>query len=497
MRVAHCAFDLDQVCLTMRGNNALMRELICTGIVAAVLIVGPASCPSRSWPIPETQAAEALPGTSIPLLNIGALARSEGAAVVNVSASSRSRSGGDEYDTPPRSQDDDLEDLLRGLPPRSLSPKPMQGSGFIVSPEGYVLTNNHLVEKADEITVRLTDKRKFKARLIGSDPLVDIALLKIEGVNLPTVRIGDVTALQVGEWVIAIGAPFGFDNTVTQGIVSAKGRMLPDESYIPFIQTDVAINPGNSGGPLFNLKGEVVGVNSQIYTRSGGYMGVSFAIPIDIAMQIKDELLLRGKVTRGRLGISHQSVDDVMAQAFKLPEARGALVTEVEKSAPADKAGLMPGDIILSFDSKPVESSSDLPRMVAGAKPTTRVRLEVWRKGKLETLTAVIGESPGRSTVKTVAEQSARLDKYGLALREISSSEKRELGFEHGVAVIRAGGEAARAGVLEGDVILGVNDNSVTTVKQCRELIANAGQIAALLVGRGNRVIYLPIRVKG
>ncbi len=478
----------------MPPRIASMKFVIYVILIVLGVTVGPPSCPARRSPVPETYAAET--GTVAPLLNIAALVRSEGPAVVNVSASPRSPAP--EVDAPGTHDDDDMADLLRrGLPPgRANSKRPMQGSGCIVSSDGYVLTDSHLVEGAAEITVRLTDKRQFKARLVGADPMADIALLKINAKNLPTVKIGDPSKLEVGEWVIAIGAPFGFDNTVTQGIVSAKGRSLPDESYISFIQTDVAINPGNSGGPLFNLKGEVVGINSQIYTRSGGYMGVSFAIPIDLAMSIKDELLVHGKVTRGKLGISHQTVDEAIAQAFKLAEARGALVTEVEKGAAADKAGLVPGDIILAFDGKAVDASTDLPRMVAMTKPGTRVRLDIWRKGKIEALTATVGESASKLAARSDADEP-RLDKLGLALRDLSGTEKRDLGFEHGIIVQRAVGEAARAGVLEGDVILGVNDNPVGTVKQFRELIGNVGPIAALLVSRGNAVIYLPLRVKG
>ena len=279
------------------------------------------------------------------------------------------------------------------------------GSGFIISSDGYIMTNAHVVDHADKITVRLTDKREFRAKVIGADKRTDVALLKIDATGLPKITVGDPNKLKVGEWVVAIGSPFGFDNSVTAGIVSAKGRSLPQDNFVPFIQTDVAINPGNSGGPLFNMNEEVVGINSQIYTRSGGSMGLSFAIPIDVAMQVADQLRTTGKVTRGRIGVTIQELTRELAESFGLSKPSGALVSNVEKNAPADKAGIEVSDVILKFDGKPVNSSSDLPRMVAAVKPGTKVVVELWRKGKSKQVTVEVAEMPEDGMLARSARQ--------------------------------------------------------------------------------------------
>jgi serine protease Do len=282
-----------------------------------------------------------------------------------------------------------------GIPgePREFQSRSL-GSGFIVSADGYILTNAHVVDAADEILVRLTDKRELKARVIGADKRSDVALIKIEATSLPTVRFGDPNVLKVGEWVVAIGSPFGFDNSVTAGIVSAKGRSLPQENYVPFIQTDVAVNPGNSGGPLFNLQGEVVGINSQIYSRSGGFMGISFAIPIDVAMDVQAQLRAAGKVSRGRIGVVIQELSKELAESFGLSQATGAVVNAVESGGPADKAGVEAGDVILKFDGKTVNSSSDLPRLVAATRPGSKATMQLWRKGASREVSVVVGEIP-------------------------------------------------------------------------------------------------------
>jgi serine protease Do len=451
--------------------------------------------------LPQTFASQEITRAADALPNFTALVKAAGPAVVNLKTTKKTATGS----PPPASRDipdgggDDLSELFRRLiPPESRGRgAPSLGSGFIISADGLILTDSHLIENSAEITVRLTDGRTFKAKVLGTDAHTDVALLKVDAANLPVVKVGDPDKLEVGEWVLAIGSPFGFENTVTQGIVSAKGRALPDEHYIPFIQTDVPINPGSSGGPLFNLAGEVVGINSQIYTRSGGYMGLAFAIPIDLAMRIKDELLAHGKVYRGRLGIGHQSVDEATATAFRLSEPKGALITEVEKNGPGHRAGLMAGDVIREFDAVKIDNSNQLPRLVAGAKPGTRVTIKIWRKGKSEIVQATLGElTADAKTGSRDSESEPPLDQLGLALRELTMSEKRELQMEEGLMVARVAGEAARAGVLEGDVILGVNDNRVTSVKQFRQLVGQSNQIAALLVSRGNNVIYVPLRTK-
>jgi serine protease Do len=308
------------------------------------------------------------------------LVEKQGPAVVNVSTTSTSRGGGAQSPVP---EDDPFYDFFRRFGPPQ--PKDYEtrslGSGFIVSADGYILTNAHVVDMADDVTVKLNDKREFKAKVIGADKRTDVAVIKIEATGLPAVRIGDPEKLRVGEWVLAIGSPFGFESTVTAGIVSAKGRSLPQENYVPFIQTDVAINPGNSGGPLFNLKGEVVGINSQIYSRTGGFMGLSFAIPIDVAMDISNQLRTAGRVSRGRIGVVIQEVTKELAESFGLPRPNGALVNSVEKGGPAEKAGIEASDVILKFDGKTVTSSSDLPRIVAQTRPGSKVTAQIWHKG--------------------------------------------------------------------------------------------------------------------
>ena len=319
------------------------------------------------------------------------LVEKQGPAVVNISTTQSARGNGRGAQSLPFDENDPMYEFFRrfvprqpGMPgfgqPREFESRSL-GSGFIVSPDGYILTNAHVVESAEEILIRLTDKREFKARVIGADKRTDVALIKIEATALPAVRLGDPSVLKVGEWVIAIGSPFGFDNSVTAGIVSAKGRSLPQENYVPFIQTDVAVNPGNSGGPLFNMKGEVVGINSQIYSRSGGFMGISFAIPIDVAMDVQTQLRATGKVSRGRIGVVIQDLTKDLAESFGLSKTQGAVVNAVEKGGPAEKAGIEPGDVILKFDGKAITGSGDLPRMVGATRPGARVTVQVWRKG--------------------------------------------------------------------------------------------------------------------
>ena len=320
------------------------------------------------------------------------LVAKQGAAVVNVSTSQTVRN----EQQLPVPEDDPFYDFFRRFGP----PQPREyqsrslGSGFIITQDGYILTNAHVVDAAEDVTVKLTDKREFKARVIGSDRRTDVAVIKIEATGLPAVRIGDPNQLKVGEWVLAIGSPFGFESTVTAGIVSAKGRSLPQENYVPFLQTDVAINPGNSGGPLFNLKGEVVGINSQIYSRTGGYQGLSFAIPIDLAMKIKDQLQRYGKVSRGHLGVAIQELNQSLAESFGLKKADGALVANVGEGSPAAKAGLQAGDVIVGFNGKPIANSAELPLAVADVRPGETARIRVWRKGSVKDLAVVVGEAP-------------------------------------------------------------------------------------------------------
>jgi serine protease Do len=379
------------------------------------------------------------------------------------------------------------------------------GSGFIVSADGTVLTNAHVVEGADEITVRLTDKREYSAKLIGADKRTDVAVLKIEANGLPVARIGDSAQLRPGEWVVAIGSPFGFDNSVTAGIVSAKGRSLPQENYVPFIQTDVAINPGNSGGPLFNMKGEVVGINSQIYSRNGGYMGVSFAIPMDVAMDIHNQLRTSGKVSRGRIGVMIQEVSKELAESLNFGKTIGAVVGSVEKNGPADKAGIEAGDIILKFDGKAIVNSADLPRLVGLARPGSKSILQVWRRGNIRDIPVIIGEMADDKLSSSVAGTGKSTDRsinrLGLVLRELTAEQKNALKLGNGLWVEDARGLNGRADIRSGDVILALaNKGTVIELKnvdQLKKLLAQfeKGANVTLLIRRGDTQTFVTIKV--
>src|SRR5690242_9797223 len=378
------------------------------------------------------------------------LVEEQGAAVVNISTTQATRRT-QGLPQVPGLEDDEIQEFFRRFvprpgpgeePPAPRSESRSLGSGFIISPDGYVLTNAHVVEGGDEINVRLPDKRDFKARVIGADKRTDIALIKIDASGLPAVRFGDPSKLKVGEWVVAIGAPFGFENSVTAGIVSAKGRSLPQENFVPFIQTDVAINPGNSGGPLFNLRGEVVGINSQIYSRTGGFMGLSFAIPADVAQDVLKQLKEKGRVARGRIGVQIQEVTRDLAVSFGLDRPRGALVNSVEKGSPAEKAGVETSDIITSFDSKPVESLSDLPRFVGSTRPGTNSTVEVWRKGATRKLTLTVGELQEDRLASATTEKprppkpaEAQPNRLGIVLAELTAEQKKEKQVANGLVV--------------------------------------------------------------
>ena len=367
----------------------------------------------------------------------------QGPAVVNVSTTSTAHGGAGQSPVP---EDDPFYDFFRRFGPpqqRDYETRSL-GSGFIVSTDGYILTNAHVVDMADEVTVKLNDKREFKAKVIGADKRTDVAVIKIEATGLPAVKIGDPEKLRVGEWVLAIGSPFGFESTVTAGIVSAKGRSLPQENYVPFIQTDAAINPGNSGGPLFNVKGEVVGINSQIYSRTGGFMGLSFAIPIDVAMDISNQLRTAGRVSRGRIGVVIQEVTKELAESFGLPKASGALVNSVEKGGPAEKAGIEPSDVILKFDGKNVASSADLPRIVAQSRPGSKVTAQIWRKGASRDVAITVGEMPEEKLAQRAGRKESKpgnvVARLGLTLSELTVDQRKELGLSGGLLVEDAQG---------------------------------------------------------
>ena len=390
---------------------------------------------------------------------------------------------------PDRNQPDADEDQPRGV-----------GSGFILTTDGFVMTNAHVVEGADEVIVTLTDKREFKAKIIGADKRSDVAVVKIEATGLPAVKVGDLSRLRVGEWVIAIGSPFGLENTVTAGIVSAKQRDTGD--YLPFIQTDVAINPGNSGGPLINMRGEVIGINSQIYSRSGGFQGISFAIPMDEAARVADQLRATGKVTRGRIGVQIDQVSKEVAESIGLGKTQGALVRGVESGAPAEKAGIEAGDIILKFDGKSIEKSSDLPRLVGNVKPGTKAVVTVFRRGVTKELTVTIAEiepeKPARKTsaAEPKAKAPAQLQVLGLGLSEVTDAQKKELKIKGGAKVDTVEGAGARAGLREGDVIVAIANTEVTSVKEFEAAVAKADKTKTinLLFRRGELAQFAIIR---
>ncbi|WP_435628460.1 DegQ family serine endoprotease [Candidatus Ferrigenium straubiae] len=430
------------------------------------------------------------------------LVEKQGPAVVNISTTQIIRNAQGFHNIP---EGDPFHEFFRRFAPQMPREQESQslGSGFIISADGYIMTNAHVVDSAEKITVRLTDKREFRAKVIGADKRTDVALLKIEATGLPKITVGDPNKLRVGEWVVAIGSPFGFDSSVTAGIVSAKGRSLPQDNFVPFIQTDVAINPGNSGGPLFNMNGEVVGINSQIYTRSGGSMGLSFAIPIDVATQVTEQLRTSGKVTRGRIGVSIQELTRELAESFGLSKPAGALISSVEKNGPADKAGIEASDVILKFDGKPVNSSSDLPRMVAATKPGSKVTVELWRKGASKQVTVEVAEMPedgklARAAKKLADDVAEAISRLGIAVSELSKEQLDELQINGGLLVEEVKGSAARAaGLQHGDVLLAIGNIPIRSLGQFNEILKQVpkGKNVALLVRRDDAASYVAIRL--
>jgi serine protease Do len=444
------------------------------------------------------------------------LVEDQGAAVVNISTTQAARRAGGAVPQVPGIEDEEVLEFFRrfiprqpgqggqGQPGQGARPESRSlGSGFIISADGYILTNAHVVESADEINVRLTDKREFKAKVIGADKRTDLAVIRIEAAGLPVVRFGDPAKLKVGEWVVAIGSPFGFDNTVTAGIVSAKGRSLPQENFVPFIQTDVAINPGNSGGPLFNMRGEVVAINSQIYSRTGGFMGLSFAIPIDVALDVQKQLRDKGRVSRGRIGVVIQEVTRDIATSFGLDRARGALVNSVEKGSPADKAGVEASDIIVKFDGKPVEASSDLPRIVGATRPGAKVDLEVLRKGNARSLGLVVGELQeervaARETPRERKPVEVAANRLGLVVNELTAEQKKDLKLSHGLVVTEVR-QDARAELRRGDILLTLvhkgKHAELRSVDQFNQLLGGLDKSAVITlhVKRGETTAFVTV----
>ncbi len=463
---------------------------------ATVAQTAPAAAPvnaAAGAPAPTPAPMVALPDFSV-------IASRNGPAVVNISTTGTVKTA---YDNRGEPFGDDpffeffrrFQDPRRGGGGGREVPSHGVGSGFIVSADGVILTNAHVVRDAREVTVKLTDRREFRAKVLGSDPKTDVAVLKIDAKDLPVVPLGRSTDVKVGEWVLAIGSPFGLENTVTAGVVSAKGRSLDDGS-VPFIQTDVAVNPGNSGGPLFNTKGEVVGINSQIYSQTGGYQGLSFAIPIDLAQRIQQQIASTGKVVHARLGVTVQEVDQAFADSFKLATPEGALVANVDGGSPAEQAGLKPGDVIRNANGQKIVSSGDLPALVALAKPGDKLTLDVWRQGKAVTLTGKLGSANDRvATAAGASREPASKLGLGLALRPLDPAERSEAGLPSGLVIEQAGGAAATAGVQSGDVLLSVNGRAVTSVEQVRDVLSKSSKSVALLIQRGDERIFIPVRL--
>ena len=428
-----------------------------------------------------------------------------GPSVVNVEVTERSQQASDTG-----SSDDSVNEFFKrfGIPapnfgPRGNSPPARgTGSGFIVSPDGYILTNAHVVADADSVNVRMTDRREYQAKVVGVDPRTDVAVIKIEAKNLPTVKIGDPAKLRPGEWVLAIGSPFGFENSATAGIVSATARSLPGDSgssYVPFIQTDVAVNPGNSGGPLFNMRGEVVGINSQIFSQTGGYMGLSFAIPIDVAANVQDQLIKTGRVVRGKIGVTIQDVNAQFAESFGLDRPRGALVSSVENGGPGQKAGIKPGDVILGVNGTDIQRYGEVSGRIAAMKPGSDAKVTVWREGKEQSFNVKVGEleaQPQRVAARTPgkgpADQAARL---GLTVRPLAPEEKQQVETQGMIVVDQVSGPAAAAGVQPGDIILGVNGKPVKSVGDLQSIAKSAGKNVALLIQRQDAQLFVPLRL--
>ena len=493
-----------------RNTTRVARSAIAAAVIAAFA----AGCSNDSLPkVAEAHAAPA-PAAVQPgprgLPDFSTLVEAAGPSVVNISVTRNENTAGNMPELSGIPEDSPMFEFFKrfGMPmpmpgPEGRggreSPERGVGSGFIVSEDGYVLTNAHVVDGAETVTVKLTDRREFTAKVIGADKRTDVALVKIDAKNLPALRMGDPSQVKVGEWVAAIGSPFGFENSVTSGIVSAKGRSLPDESYVPFIQTDVAVNPGNSGGPLFNLNGEVIGINSQIYSRTGGYMGVSFAIPIDLAMNVADQLKSHGKVTRGQLGVRIQPISGELAKSFGLKDAKGALIAAVDADSAAAKAGLKAGDVIVEYDGRKVEEFSALPPLVAATKPGAKANVVYLRDGKEQKTTVAVGEAPSdklaQASTGGAKGEARKMSSLGLSVSELDARERKALGLEGGVKVERAQGPAAKSGIRQGDVIVGVNGARISDTDDLGKTLEQApkGAPLAMLVKRGHATIFIPV----
>ena len=478
--------------MNMNGLKLTAGAAAVAAALTGAYTLGHANMPSApqatAMSQPVTAAAAALPDMS----NI---VTRNSPSVVNISVSGTRKGSAVDSGHPQLDNDESLQEFFRrfqGPQKRDNAPVRGLGSGFIVSADGTILTNAHVVDGAEEVIVKLTDKREFKAKVLGLDTASDVAVLKIDAKELPAVKIGNAANTRVGEWVLAIGSPFGFESSASAGIVSAFSRSLPDGSYVPFIQTDVAVNPGNSGGPLFNMAGEVIGINSQIYSRSGGYQGLSFAIPIEVAMNVERQIVTHGKVQRGRLGVSIQEINQSLADSFGLKKPAGALVGSVDKDSPAAKAGLEPGDVILAINGKEISSSSELPAIVSAMTPGAQAKLQVWRKGGTRDVDVQVGKFSDDKLASSDTPEAAK-GRLGVVVRPLTPEEQRRADVSNGVVVENVAGAAAKAGIKAGDIVLSVNGEAITSTEQLRNLITKAEKRVAILVDRGNSRIFIPV----
>jgi serine protease Do len=448
-----------------------------------------------SPPAAAVTSAQPRGGVSVMLPDFTTLVKRYGPAVVNIRVIEKAQDQGEDNPFGPNSP---FAPFFRQFPfqaPQQQQPIRGEGSGFIIQSDGLILTNAHVVDGATRVTVQLTDRREYSAKVVGVDKVSDVAVIRIPATNLPTVNMGNSNSLVVGQWVLAIGAPFGFENSATAGIVSAKGRTLPDSGYVPFIQTDVPINPGNSGGPLFNMQGQVIGINSQIYSRTGGYMGVSFSIPINVAMQVAHQLVATGHVERGKLGVVIQNVDQGLADSFGLPEPEGALVSSVEKDGPASRAGVEPGDVILALDGEPIQTESQLPVRIATLTPGTTVHLTLWRNHTKREVSLKLVPM-GDETVASAAHPKQEGGSLGLAVRPLNQDEQQETHTRGGLLVEGVTGPSEDAGIQPGDVVLAANGQRVGTVEELRTAVQKSQGHVALLIQRGDARIFVPVQVK-
>ena len=489
-------------------SSKIIKPAIVAAAIAAAFAGGIFTADAKNTPVKDPPAAPIINSAKLPDFRV--LVDHYGKAVVNISMVKKAHK--EKVDSPFGNLPPDQAEIFKrfGFPffgggERTVPEQRGTGSGFIISSDGIILTNAHVVDDADEITVRLTDDREFKGKVLGFDKQTDIAVVKIAATNLPYVRLGNSDNVRVGEWVAAIGSPFGLTNSVTAGIVSAKSRNLPDENLVPFIQTDVAINPGNSGGPLFNMSGEVIGINSQIFSTSGGSMGLSFAIPINIATEVKDQIIKTGKVTRGRIGVMIQALTPDLAKSFGLAaDAKGAVVAQVEKGGPADKAGLKPGDIITGVGGEKVKNYSDVPRMISFAKPSSSTKLTVLRNKKEIEIPITVEATDGKAVTSSKSKESdsqstereeAKQGKLGVTVRPLTAKEAKKLGVASGLLIGKAEGAAADSGIARGDVILAVNGTPVKSVSDLSKAISGQGHVA-LLIQRGEDRIFVPVKLE-